>query len=85
MPNGLALPSSAVTTVKAAPYDYELPRARSALVMIDFQRDFMLKGGFGDALGNNVELLKVRGKCAALPRGWNRGYPSALEQVNALL
>ena len=47
-------------TVKAEPYDYELPAHKAALIMIDFQKDFMLPGGFGDALGNKIELLKVR-------------------------
>ena len=47
-------------TVKAEPYDYELPADKAALIMIDFQKDFMLPGGFGDALGNKIELLKVR-------------------------
>ncbi len=46
-------------TVKAEPYDYELPAHKAALIMIDFQKDFMLPGGFGDALGNKIELLKV--------------------------
>ena len=47
-------------TVKAEPYDYELPAHKAALIMIDFQKDFMEPGGFGDALGNKIELLKVR-------------------------
>lgn len=47
-------------TVVAAPYDYPMPVHSTALMMIDFQKDFMMPGGFGDALGNDVSLLKVR-------------------------
>ncbi len=57
--NGVSKPERTVT-VTAEPYDYELPAHRAALIMIDFQKDFMLPGGFGDALGNKIELLKVR-------------------------
>jgi len=57
--NGVSKPERTVT-VKAEPYDYELPAHKAALIMIDFQKDFMLPGGFGDALGNKIELLKVR-------------------------
>lgn len=45
--------------VPARPYPYPLPLAGTALVMIDFQRDFMLEGGFGATLGNEVGLLKA--------------------------
>lgn len=45
--------------VKAEPSDYLLPLGRTAVIMIDFQKDFMVEGGFGAALGNNVSLLKV--------------------------
>ena len=57
--NGVSKPERTVT-VKAEPYDYKLPAHKAALIMIDFQKDFMLPGGFGDALGNKIELLKVR-------------------------
>lgn len=59
--NGVAERSEGRTVVlkAAAPYAYELPVGKAALIMIDFQRDFFLPGGFGDALGNDIGLLKV--------------------------
>lgn len=45
--------------VAALPYPYSLPVELTALVMIDFQRDFMLEGGFGATLGNDVGILKA--------------------------
>lgn len=39
------------------PYDFEVKT--TALVLIDFQRDFMEPGGFGDTLGNDVSLLQA--------------------------
>ncbi|EFN55491.1 hypothetical protein CHLNCDRAFT_23353, partial [Chlorella variabilis] len=45
--------------VAASPYPYPLPVEHTALVMIDFQRDFMEAGGFGETLGNNVALLRT--------------------------
>ena len=46
-----------MTTVTAQPFAFDLPRLRTALVVIDMQRDFVEPGGFGAALGNNVGLL----------------------------
>ena len=44
-------------TAKAEPYDFEFDPKTTALVMIDFQRDFVYPGGFGEALGNDTSLL----------------------------
>jgi nicotinamidase-related amidase len=44
--------------VSAEPYEFEFDPRTTALVMIDFQRDFVDPGGFGEALGNDVSLLR---------------------------
>ena len=41
-------------TVPADPSPYEFDPTRTALVCIDFQRDFVEPGGFGETLGNDV-------------------------------
>jgi nicotinamidase-related amidase len=46
-------------TVKAQPFDYNFDAAKTALIVIDMQRDFVEPGGFGESLGNNVGLLKA--------------------------
>ena len=47
-----------MTAVEAEPYEFEFTPKTAALVMIDFQRDFVDPGGFGEALGNDVSLLR---------------------------
>jgi biuret amidohydrolase len=47
-----------VSSVNAEPYEFKFEPKQTALVIIDMQRDFLEKGGFGDALGNDVGLLR---------------------------
>jgi nicotinamidase-related amidase len=44
--------------VEAQPYEFLFDPASTALVVIDMQRDFVLPGGFGALLGNDVTLLR---------------------------
>jgi nicotinamidase-related amidase len=43
--------------VEAEPESIAIDTQRTALVVIDMQRDFLQKGGFGEALGNDVSRL----------------------------
>jgi nicotinamidase-related amidase len=44
--------------IEAEPYPFDFDPARTSLVIIDMQRDFLEPGGFGAALGNDVFLLR---------------------------
>jgi biuret amidohydrolase len=44
-------------SVDALPCKFEFSPKHTAVIMIDMQRDFILKGGFGEALGNDVSRL----------------------------
>jgi nicotinamidase-related amidase len=44
--------------VSAEPYPFAFDPAHVALLCIDFQRDFVVQGGFGESLGNDVSLLR---------------------------
>ncbi len=53
--------------VPAEPSAFSLAAGKTALIVIDMQRDFLLPGGFGESLGNDVDqLLKVVPPLAAL-------------------
>ena len=43
----------------ALPFPFDFDPARTALVVIDMQRDFIEHGGFGESLGNDVRPLQA--------------------------
>ena len=50
---------SAPQHVPAAPAPYVFDPSTTALLVIDMQRDFLLPGGFGESLGNDVAMLRT--------------------------
>jgi nicotinamidase-related amidase len=44
---------------QAQPFPYDFDLQKTALVLIDMQRDFIEPGGFGETLGNDVALLEA--------------------------
>ncbi|MGD8111151.1 cysteine hydrolase family protein [Vibrio sp. TRT 17S01] len=48
-----------IKSFNAEPFALEFDPTTTALVMIDMQRDFVEPGGFGEALGNDVSLVRT--------------------------
>ncbi|BCJ44889.1 hypothetical protein GCM10010168_17020 [Actinoplanes ianthinogenes] len=58
-------------TVAADPGPFTFDPATTALLVIDMQRDFLLPGGFGESLGNDVaQLRRTIEPLAALLAAW---------------
>jgi nicotinamidase-related amidase len=45
--------------VAAQPFPFAFDRAKTAVIVIDMQRDFVEPGGFGETLGNDVTRLQA--------------------------
>ncbi|MDH3210730.1 MAG: cysteine hydrolase [Burkholderiaceae bacterium] len=62
--------------VPATPFAYPFAPGRTALVVIDMQRDFVEPGGFGESLGNDVTRLhSAIAPIASLLAAWRaRGW-----------
>ena len=62
-----------VFPIEAEPQAIDIDPAYTAVVMIDMQRDFLQPGGFGETLGNDVNLLSAAIEpCRALLQGARR-------------
>ena len=66
-------------TIKAEPEAVTLNLARTALLIIDMQRDFLEPGGFGEMLGNDVsQLRRTIEPNKALLAAWRGGGPAVI-------
>jgi nicotinamidase-related amidase len=62
-----------MTTIQAEPAAVPVDLDRTAIVIIDMQRDFLEPGGFGDTLGNDIgQLTRTIAPCKALLDGARR-------------
>ncbi|OZF27185.1 cysteine hydrolase [Rhodococcus sp. 14-2483-1-2] len=52
-------PTPVTSIPSASPSEFTIDAATTALIVIDMQRDFLLPGGFGESLGNDVGLLRT--------------------------
>jgi nicotinamidase-related amidase len=60
--------------VEAEPAPLAIELSRTALILIDMQRDFLEPGGFGESLGNDVSMLRrAIGPCTRLLEAARRG------------
>jgi biuret amidohydrolase len=63
-----------VPEIAARPYPYSFAPAGTVLVVIDMQRDFIERGGFGEALGNDVSRLAAIVPTVRDLLAWARGH-----------
>jgi nicotinamidase-related amidase len=47
-----------VVRIDGEPMPVEVDLAETALIVIDMQKDFLCRGGFGEFLGNDPDLLQ---------------------------
>ncbi|BBP00965.1 cysteine hydrolase family protein [Sulfuriferula nivalis] len=60
--------------VTAEPYVFNFSPEHTAVIMIDMQRDFILPGGFGASLGNDVDRLAATVPVARQLLDWCRAH-----------